>query len=313
MPVPTARAMTVVLGHGSRCTRCARSARLVASQSPSSPLSTGTSIHRQGASGNRLLLAQVRPFSRASHTPTAASQRGQGSQHASRSPATPAASPETQAPLPFYELFPKTLPQGPPPHGPFHINVRTLRDEFLQLQASAHPDFHHSAREAVDDLAAAESSETETESAPAAGARHSFARARAEALSSHINEAYRTLASPLLRAQYLLQQRYGIDLAGDESTLGAGPGTAGGDSTELLMAVLEVREHIEQAMSEEDLEPIRVQNDARMRDSEAVLADAFAADDAAVTRREAVRLRYWVNIDDALRNWERGKNIVIEH
>jgi molecular chaperone HscB len=30
-------------------------------------------------------------------------------------------------------------------------------------------------------------------------------------------------------------------------------------------------------------------------------------------KREAVRLRYWVNIKESLDNWERGKPIVLEH
>lgn len=217
---------------------------------------------------------------------------------ASSSSPSPATSDAPQGPPSFYALFPKTFPLGAPPVGPFHVDVRALRTEFLQLQAAAHPDFHHSAGGG----AASEASSS--------GNGHSSARARAEALSSLINEAYRTLASPLLRAQYLLRQRFDVDLANDESTLQGG---GNNKDMELLMAVLEVREEIEQAKSEEDLDPVRDANNVRMKASEAVLADAFKADDAAAARREAVRLRYWVNIDDALRNWERGKDIVLEH
>lgn len=159
----------------------------------------------------------------------------------------------------------------------------------MQLQAAAHPDFHHD------------------QGVPAGRHSHSSARAKAEALSSLINEAYRTLASPLLRAQYLLQQQHSIDLAGDESTVG------GAADMDLLMAVIEVREEIEQAQTEADLEPIRTANRARMQACEASLEKAFAADDVEAARRATMELRYWVNIDDALRNWERGKDIVLEH
>ncbi|OAA64334.1 Co-chaperone Hsc20 [Niveomyces insectorum RCEF 264] len=327
---------TTVLGRRLLCAACAREARRT--------LAVST---RAGDSSRRTFpapLRLVRSLSSAARTPTSAparqspsqpqlraqprsQQQQQQQQQQQASSGTP--SPSTAAPagrLPFYALFPKTLPQGPPPHGPFDINLRALRTEFLRLQAAAHPDFHHHASGAVDDEAAAAAAVAATTTTPtptptpapaddnhrAPERRHSAARARAEALSAGINEAYKTLASPLLRAQYLLQQRFGIDLAGDEATTlwGAGDGQ---NDTELLMAVLDVREAIERAEAEDDLAPIRADNDERMRASEAALAQAFAADDPAAARREAVRLRYWVNIDDALRNWERGKDIVLEH
>ncbi|KAI2617594.1 Co-chaperone Hsc20 [Hypomontagnella submonticulosa] len=175
-----------------------------------------------------------------------------------------------------YDLFPQTLPLGPPPRGPFAIDVRALRREFLTLQATAHPDL-----------------------APAG-----IAKRRAEAASARINEAYRTLAHPLQRAQYLLWLR-GIDAANEE--------TAKVDDAELLMLVLELREAIEEAGAEEELEPIREQNEARIRESEGRLAAAFARDDVPAARAEVTKLRYWVNIRESIQNWERGKPIVLEH
>merc|ERR1711939_855114 len=115
-------------------------------------------------------------------------------------------------PQTHYEFFPKTLPSGPPPSGPFHIDVRELRREFLQLQSIAHPDRHPQ-----------------------------HLKTRAEATSARINEAYKTLQNPLLRAQYLLSLR-GIDVAEDE--------TAKVDDPELLMEVLDAREEIENAEEE---------------------------------------------------------------
>ena len=188
--------------------------------------------------------------------------------------------------VPFYRLFPKTLPHGAPPAGPFQIDKRALHREFLQLQAAAHPDFHH--------VAGSKSS--------------SKNKARAEALSSTINEAYRTLSSPLQRAQYLLKSKYGIDLGGDEATLMGGPSEA-----DLLMEVMEVREQIEWASREEELEPIRAANNERMAKSEAVLAGAFAAGDVDTARHEAIRLRYWVNVDEALKNWGEAGGVYFDH
>ncbi|KAI1214190.1 Co-chaperone Hsc20 [Annulohypoxylon truncatum] len=184
----------------------------------------------------------------------------------------------TPAPIKtHYDLFPQTLPSGPPPSGPFAIDLRALRREFLTLQATAHPDV-----------------------APAGLP----AKRRAEAASSLINEAYRTLSSPLLRAQYLLHLS-GHDVANDETGKVADPN--------LLMLVLETREAIEEARSEEELEPLRVENEGRIRESEDRLGQLFGEGDVEGARGEVVRLRYWVNIRDTIRDWERGKPVVLQH
>jgi molecular chaperone HscB len=127
---------------------------------------------------------------------------------------------------------------------------------------------------------------------------------RAEALSSRINEAYKTLQNPLLRAQYLLSLR-GIELAEDE--------TAKVEDPELLMEVLDAREAIEEAEKEEDLEEMKEVNEARIRASEEVLEKAFAEDDVEGAKGEAVRLRYWVNIRESIDGWEKGVPVVLQH
>jgi len=181
-------------------------------------------------------------------------------------------------PSSHYEFFPQTLPQGPPPSGPFVIDQRTLRREFLQLQAKAHPDLHPP-----------------------------HLKARAEATSSRINEAYKTLSSPLLRAQYLLDMRLGANAhpSSDEAAKVEDP--------ELLMQVLEAREVIEEAEDESELLPLREENDERVRESEENLGEFFAADDLESAKHECVRLRYWVNIAETLHHWEKGKPVVLEH
>lgn len=125
---------------------------------------------------------------------------------------------ESLRPQTFYEIFPQTTPNGPPPQGSFDIDPRQLRKEFLQLQAQAHPDRHQGAD-----------------------------KARAEGASARISEAYKTLQNPLLRAQYLLSLR-GIDVAEDE--------TAKVEDPELLMEVLEMRENIEAAEEATDFRTI---------------------------------------------------------
>lgn len=129
-------------------------------------------------------------------------------------------------------------------------------------------------------------------------------KARAEATSALINEAYKTLSNPLLRAQYLLSLR-GVDVATDETMQVDDPG--------LLALVLEAHEEISEAQGEEDLAELRRTNDERIRESEEVLERAFREDDVAAAKREAVRLRYWVNIKESLDNWEEGRPVVLQH
>ncbi|KAJ4992024.1 Fe-S protein assembly co-chaperone HscB [Stagonosporopsis vannaccii] len=185
------------------------------------------------------------------------------------------AQPSSQKSQTHYSFFPKSLSAGPPPVGPFTIDLNALKREFLQLQAKAHPDLHPQEH-----------------------------KKRAEATSARINEAYKTLQSPLLRAQYLLSQR-GIETADDE--------TAKVDDPELLMEVLEAREQIEDAESEEDLVGMKDENEIRIQESIKALEGAFAADDVEMAKSETVKLRYWMNISESIANWEKGKPIVLEH
>ncbi|KAI4707515.1 hypothetical protein J4E89_007619 [Alternaria sp. Ai002NY15] len=180
-----------------------------------------------------------------------------------------------QVPQTHYSFFPNSLPSGPPPEGPFAIDLSALKKEFLQLQARAHPDLHPQAD-----------------------------KKRAEALSSRINEAYKTLQNPLLRAQYLLSLR-GIEVAEDE--------TAKVEDPELLMEVLDARESIEEAESEEDLVEMRERNEERIAESTEIIDKAFKRDDLEAAKSEAVKLRYWVNIKESIENWEKGAPVVLQH
>ncbi|KAB2572554.1 J-type co-chaperone JAC1 [Lasiodiplodia theobromae] len=213
------------------------------------------------------------PVSHASafSTTSIRSQDSEPSSSSSTAPASAAAQSHTH-----YTFFPKTLPQGPPPSGPFAIDLRALRNEFIQLQAAAHPDRQPGGSD----------------------------KRRAEALSARINEAYRTLQSPLLRAQHLLHLR-GIDVAEDERLKVEDP--------ELLMEVLEAREAIEEAETEEEVLAMKESNEEKINQSVAVLDKAFKEDDVETAKSEAVKLRYWVNIKDSLDSWEPGKPVVLQH
>ena len=79
------------------------------------------------------------------------------------------------------------------------------------------------------------------------------------------------------------------------------------------MEVLEVRETIESAEEEADLEGLKTVNDGRIRESEGVLERYFAEDDIEGAKREVVRLRYWENVRESLEGWEKGKPVVLVH
>ncbi|KAI1119653.1 Co-chaperone Hsc20 [Nemania sp. NC0429] len=186
-----------------------------------------------------------------------------------------------------YELFPQTLPDGPPPRGKFHIDTQKLRREFIALQVGSHPDLNRGGG-----------------SESGSGSGGSGIRSQSHAQSARINEAYRTLARPLARAQYVLALR-GRDVANDE--------TASVRDPELLGEVLEARETIEEAAREDDLDALRAANEERIRRCEELLGKLFAADDLDGAADEVVRLRYWVNVRESIDNWEEGKPVVLEH
>ncbi|KAI7354082.1 hypothetical protein D0862_06003 [Hortaea werneckii] len=179
-----------------------------------------------------------------------------------------------QAPQTHYDFFPSTFPSGQPPNAPFTPDLKQLKKEYIQLQAQSHPDH-----------------------APAGQERH------AEALSMRINEAYRTLSDPLKRAQYLLSLR-GIDVEDESAKMSGGP---------LLMEVMEAREAVDEVEDEEGLTEIKAENDGRIAQSVGVLDEAFAREDVERAAEEAIRLRYWMNIEESIRGWEKGKGGGVIH
>ncbi|KAK1140941.1 hypothetical protein N8T08_009687 [Aspergillus melleus] len=175
-----------------------------------------------------------------------------------------------------YTIFRQTLPNGPPPGSPFDISLGDLRREFLQLQNVSHPDKY----------------------APG------MAKRRAEAFSTLINEAYRTLADPLLRAQYLLREMHGIDVTAED---GAAKHAL---DPQTLMEVMEVQETIEEVSGDPDAEAkiaeLKKENAVRVETGVRALAGAFDRGDVETARSECVRLRFWYNVGEALKEWEPG-------
>lgn len=184
---------------------------------------------------------------------------------------------QTAKPRSAYDHFPLTLPAGPPPHTPFHLDVSALRKEFLKLQAAAHPDRHADPKDKV----------------------------RAEATSAALNDAYKTLCDPLLRARHVLLVQAGMDLEADEAAREEDP--------EVLGVVLEARETIEEAQEESELQNLREENEERIKEAEGRLAEMMGREEWEEAKREAVRLRFWMNIKQSIQEWEPGKPVVIVH
>jgi molecular chaperone HscB len=199
----------------------------------------------------------------------------------------------------YYTLFPKTLPGGPPqpksrvpdsstvtePNQPpptFHINPRELRKEFLQLQSLHHPDKF-----------------------PAGSVAHQ----RAYALSTLLNNAYKTLSDPLSRSQYLLQELYDIDVTSEDNS-------AHPSDPETLMVVMEAQEELEGAGregGEEIVQNLKDENNRRIFETEKELGAAFEAGEKDEARDQSVKLKYWKSLQSGLQEWEPGKEVRLTH
>lgn len=118
-----------------------------------------------------------------------------------------------------------------------------------------------------------------------------------------MSEAYRALQDPLKRAQYLLSLR-GIDVEDESAKL---------SESELLMEVMEAREEVEEVETEEQLSGIRTVNNERIAQAVAALEKAFANGDVELAAKEAIRLRYWMNIEESIHGWEKGKGGGVLH
>lgn len=81
----------------------------------------------------------------------------------------------------------------------------------------------------------------------------------------------------------------------------------------LLLEVVELQERLEEADDEEEVEQMQLENDGRMATTVERLEQAFGEEDLEAAKAEAVRLRYWENVDQSLKKWEKGKPIVLVH
>jgi molecular chaperone HscB len=107
-------------------------------------------------------------------------------------------------------------------------------------------------------------------------------RARASAEAAALNDAYRTLKDPLLRAVYLAGLK-GVELPGDGRTI---------DDPDLLMEAMEAREGLHEATTAEAVDMLARRARDDMNDLLSGLGRLLLRDDKPAIRKALLRLRY---------------------
>lgn len=156
----------------------------------------------------------------------------------------------------------------------FQIDLKSLRKEYRTLQQQLHPDINHQTNDSQ---------------------------------SSLLNKAYSTLKSSLLRSQHILQLN-GIDLTKDDISQKYSL-----QDKQLLFEILDIHETLENITDEMELESIKLENDERIAKSEELLDSLFQNNQFDKAAVETIRLKYWYNINNAIKNWAPDKPIQLTH
>ena len=123
--------------------------------------------------------------------------------------------------------------------------------------------------------------------------------------SAIVNKAYETLSSPLQRALYLLQ-RSGVESIEEGMAV---------EDPSLLMEVMELQEALQDAENQEAVDQVGATNQMHIDRVLDALNKAFsdAHPNTNRIRQLAVELRYWTNIDKAVREWQPGQRVELHH
>lgn len=123
--------------------------------------------------------------------------------------------------------------------------------------------------------------------------------------SAIVNKAYETLSSPLQRALYLLQ-RSGVESVEEGMAV---------EDPSLLMEVMELQEALQDAEDQEAVDQVGATNQVHMDRVLGALNEAFSEPHPNTNRirQLAVELRYWTNIDKAVREWQPGQRVELHH
>ncbi|KAF6068900.1 Fe-S protein assembly co-chaperone HscB [Candida albicans] len=120
--------------------------------------------------------------------------------------------------------------------------------------------------------------------------------------SSNINRAYTTLKNPYTRIAHFihLKSPNHVNIT---------------DDAEMLMQVMEAHEQLELAESENELETLEAENNERIKTTEERINQSLKNTpiDWEELMMDAIRLKYWVNIQNGIKDWEPGKPVHLTH
>ncbi|CAH6721989.1 J-type co-chaperone Jac1p, mitochondrial [[Candida] jaroonii] len=198
----------------------------------------------------------------------------------------------------YFDLFPKTFPHGGPPNESFEIPARQFRKEFRTLQSENHPDI-------------------------LIGSSALSKKQGTSDFSSLLNIAYSTISNPYTRINHIIEIYHPqhLDISNDEVSKklieeyqSESPETSL-EYKDLLMTVLDAHESLEFASNENELDSLSEENDERIEQTEKYIDELLSSSelDWHKIMLEAIRLKYWVNIRNAIKDWEPGKPVHLTH
>lgn len=201
----------------------------------------------------------------------------------------------------FFNLFPKSFPNGGPPQDSFIISPRSLRREYRMLQSEHHPDILIGAATLKNEASGSTNDE----------------------LSSILNKAYSTISNPYTRLAHFIETHHPdkIDISQDETSkkliekLQSQSEESSLEYKDMLMTVLDAHESLEFANSEDDLDPLSSENNERIQQTEETIEQLLKQEPLNWDKIlvEAIRLKYWINIQNGIRDWEPGKPVHLTH
>ncbi|KAK6462628.1 hypothetical protein DFJ63DRAFT_166034 [Scheffersomyces coipomensis] len=206
----------------------------------------------------------------------------------------------------YFELFPKNFPNQGPPGDSFLINDKTLRREFRGLQSENHPD-----------VLIGSSLLNNNSTTTATNDNEDF--------SSIINKAYTILRNPYNRIAHFIKVYHPqkLDITQDEvskqliSDFNSSSPQSSQDYKDMLMTVLDAHESLEMATNEQDLQDLTLENNERINQSEEILDNLIQSEwpihDWNPILMESIKLKYWVNIQNGIKDWEPGKPVHLTH
>lgn len=87
----------------------------------------------------------------------------------------------------------------------------------------------------------------------------------------------------------------------------------GHDDMELLSLIMETRESLEEAVTQEHVDQIRHSNNQLRSDTVQSLDSAFNNQQWHQAKLLAIKLRYLNNVENVCREWMPGQEIVLQH